>query len=122
MGGTGKVTLRASLHRLHWIAGQQCCVKVSVMNATKKAIKSLTLTLVRSTVIFKPDARLDALNDSHNLDPDACQTSTTQKVVTESVLELGQRGARGHASAKGWWTGVGPGEYTEFSYFIQLPV
>jgi Arrestin (or S-antigen), C-terminal domain len=119
MGGTGKVTLTASLHRLHWIAGQQCCVKVNVTNATKKAIKCLTLTLVRSTIVFKPDARLDALND---MDPDACQTSTTHKVVAESVLELGQRGARGHASAKGWWTGVCPGENMEFFHFIPLPV
>jgi hypothetical protein len=97
-------------------------VKIDVTNVTKKAIKSMALTLVRSTVVFRPDARLDASNDNHNLDPDACQTSTTQKVVAESVLELGQRGSRGHASAKGWWTGIGPGEHMEFFHSIQLPV
>jgi len=122
MGGTGKVTLTATLHRSHWIAGQQCCVKVNVTNATKKAIKSLTLSLVRCTVVFKPDARLDAVNDDLNMDPDACQTSTTQKVVAESILEPGQRGARGYASAKGWWAGVRPGEDAGFFHFIQLPV
>ena len=122
MGGTGKVNLTASLHRLHWIAGQQCCVKVNVVNLTKKAIKTLTLTLFRSTVVFKPDRRLDVLTDDHNIDPDACVTSTTQKIVAESILETGQHGARGHASAKGWWTGIGPGEHMDFSHFIQLPV
>jgi hypothetical protein len=122
MGGPGNVTLTAYLHRLHWIAGQQCCVKVNVTNATTKVMKCLTLTLVRSTVVFKPDARLDALDDNQYMDPDACQTSTTHKAVAESVLELGQRATRGHASAKGWWTGVCPGEHKEFFHFIQLPV
>lgn len=121
-GGSGKVDMTASLHRLHWIAGQQCYINVSVTNRTKKTIKSLTLSLLRSTVIFKPDLRLDALAGNHDVDPDACQTSTSQKQVSESVLEMGQRGARGHASAKGWWTGVSPGEHLNFSHFIALPV
>ncbi|KAF5385239.1 hypothetical protein D9615_001281 [Tricholomella constricta] len=119
MGGSGKVELTASVHRLHWIAGQQCFVKVSVDNASKKTIKSLALALIRSTVVFKPDHRLDAFGD---MDPDACQTSTTQKQVAESVLEMGQRSARGHASAKGWWTGVPPGHQLEFSHSILLPL
>ena len=92
------------------------------MNATKKAINALTFSLVRSTVVFKPDPRLEAFHDLRNIDPDACQTSTSQKVVAESVLELGQHGTRGHASAKGWWMGVCPGEKMEFYHSIQLPV
>ncbi|KAG5647769.1 hypothetical protein DXG03_008492 [Asterophora parasitica] len=118
MGGSGKVDLTASVHRLHWIAGQQCFVKVNVDNGSKKTIKSLALALIRSTVVFKPDHSLDAFGDA---DPDACQTSTTEKVVAESVLQMGQRGTLGHASAKGWWTGVLPGEQLEFSHSILLP-
>jgi hypothetical protein len=53
---------------------------------------------------------------------DACQTTTSSKQVMECTLEMGQRGAKGHASAKGWWTGVGPGERLDFSHFISLPV
>ncbi|RDB29045.1 hypothetical protein Hypma_015810 [Hypsizygus marmoreus] len=106
MGGSGKVNLSASLHRLHWIAGQQCCVKVDVLNDTKKTIHSLNLALIRSVIVFRTDR---------------CQTSTTQKQVAESVLEMAQRGTKGHASAKGWWTGVGPGERSDFSHFILLP-
>ena len=124
MGGNGKVTLTAMLHRLHWIAGQKCFVKVSVVNHTKKTIRSLILSLVRTTVCFKPHPHLDALPYSRedSADPDACQTSTMQKQVSESILEMGERGSKGHASAKGWWTGVSPGEDMTFSHFILLPV
>lgn len=121
MGGSGKVTLTAMMHRLHWIAGQQCFVKVTAVNNTKKTIRSLTLTLLRSTVIFKPHPHLD-LDSATELDPDACQTTTTQKPIAQATLDMGQRGARGHASAKGWWTGVLPGETLDFSHFILLPV
>ncbi|KAF8899044.1 hypothetical protein BD779DRAFT_1486738 [Infundibulicybe gibba] len=122
-GGAGKLTLTASIHRLHWIAGQQCLVNIQVTNDTKKTVKSLTLSLLRSTIVFKPHPHLDALPGgvSHGMDPDACQTSTTQKNIAESTLEMGQRGARGHASAKGWWTGVRPGERQEFAHFILIP-
>ncbi|KAG5651422.1 hypothetical protein H0H81_008706 [Sphagnurus paluster] len=118
MAGSGKVDLTASVHRLNWIAGQQCFVKVCVDNGSKKLIKSVTLSLVRSTVIFKPDHRLDALGDT---DLDSCQTTTIQKQVADSVLEMGQQGARGHASAKGWWTGIPAGDRLEFSHSILLP-
>lgn len=124
LGGSGKVQLTATLHRLHWVAGQQCVVRVNVSNDTKKTIKSVVLTLIRSTIIFKPHPHLDALapSDDRTADPDACQTSTTQKQVAESILEMSRRGAKGHASAKGWWTGVPPGERLEFSHSILLPV
>ncbi|KAK0233638.1 hypothetical protein IW262DRAFT_1504258 [Armillaria fumosa] len=121
MGGCGKVTLSASLHRLHWVAGQQCCVKASVTNHTKKTIKSLTLSLFRSTVIFKPRPYLDVEGVNVEQDPDACQTTTAEKQVAESTLQMGQRGSRGHASAKGWWTGVPPGDEQEFCHFILIP-
>ncbi|KAK0481713.1 hypothetical protein IW261DRAFT_1397645 [Armillaria novae-zelandiae] len=121
MGGCGKVTLSASLHRLHWVAGQQCCVKASVTNHTKKTIKSLTLSLFRSTVVFKPRPYLDVQGVNVEQDPDACQTTTAEKQVAESTLQMGQHGSRGHASAKGWWTGVPPGDEQEFCHFILIP-
>lgn len=124
MGGDGKVKLTATIHRLHWIAGQQCSVKVSVVNDTKKTVRSLTLTLIRSTVVFKPNPQLDALppSHSHEADPDACQTSTSQKEVASTTLEMGQHGSRGHASAKGFFLGVAPGETLDFSHLILIPV
>ena len=124
MGGNGKLRLTATLHRLHWIAGQQCCIQVSVKNDTKKTVKSLTLTLIRTTVIFRPRPQLDALppTHDHSTDPDACQTSTTQKQIAETTLEMGSRCTRGRVSAKGWWTGITPGESLRFSHFLSLPV
>ncbi|KAK0465584.1 immunoglobulin E-set, partial [Desarmillaria tabescens] len=121
MGGSGKVTLSASLHRLYWVAGQQCCVKASVTNHTKKTVKSVTLSLLRSTVIFKPRPYLDVEGANVEQDPDACQTTTTEKQIAESTLQMGQHGSRGHASAKGWWTGVPPGDAQEFCHFILIP-
>ncbi|TCD67096.1 hypothetical protein EIP91_000559 [Steccherinum ochraceum] len=114
-----KAKVTAQLHRLNWVAGQRCHVKVLVHNGSRKSVKSCTLTLVRTTTVFRPKPALDA--GGLTSDPDACQTSTTHKTVSESVLEMGQRGAKGYASAKGWWTGVKPGQELEFSHFIQLP-
>ncbi|KAJ3844951.1 hypothetical protein F5878DRAFT_636975 [Lentinula raphanica] len=121
MGGSGKVGLTATLHRIYWVAGQQCCVKVRIINKSKKTIKNLSLTLLRSTVAYKPNPSLD-VEGSDEHDADACQTSTVQKQVAESVLEMGDRGhARGYASAKGWWAGVRPEETTEFCHFLLIP-
>lgn len=120
-GSSDKVRLTANLHRLHWVAGQRCCVRVLVNNGSKKTIKHLTLGLIRTITIFKPKPGLD-VGSEITTDPDACQTSTTHKLVAESILEVSQRGARGHASAKGWWTGVKPGQDMEFAHHIPLPV
>ncbi|KAI0788677.1 hypothetical protein C8Q75DRAFT_824675 [Abortiporus biennis] len=119
-----KVKLTATLQRLHWIAGQKVHVNIFVDNETKKTVKSVTLTLVRTTTLFKPSGSSkfeDGDGGDKGLDEDACQTSTTHKAVAEEILEMGQGGAKGYASAKGWWTGVGPGQKLEFSHFILLP-
>lgn len=104
MGGDGRVKLTASIHRLHWVAGQQCPVSISVVNESKKTIKSATITLVRTTTIL------------------GGQTSTFVKSVATSTLEMGHSTARGHASAKGWWLGVRPEDQSSFSHFILIPV
>ncbi|KAI0734636.1 hypothetical protein C8Q72DRAFT_770599, partial [Fomitopsis betulina] len=115
-----KVKLTAQLHRLTWIAGQRCYVNVAVANDTKKTVKSFTLTLIRSTTMFKPTPELDA-GRSRSVDPDACQTNTIHKVVSETSLEIAESGAKGRAGAKGWWTGVGPGKEMSFSHYILIP-
>jgi len=120
LGGKGKISLTAQLHRLHWIAGQRCYLKFSVTNDTKRTVKSLTLALVRTTTVFRPNPQLDAL--PRCADPDACQTSTMRKQVTSTVLEMAHGGEKGHASAKGWWTGVPANRKMDFSHFILLPV
>lgn len=121
LGGTGKLKLTASLHRNIWIAGQKCRVGIAVHNESKKFVKGLTMSLIRTTTVFRPHPHLDVLSPS-SADPDACQTTTTRKLVAETTLEAGQLGLRGHVTAKGWWTGVEPGMRSNFAHFILLPV
>ncbi|KAH7916429.1 hypothetical protein BJ138DRAFT_995669 [Hygrophoropsis aurantiaca] len=121
MGGPGKVKLSARLHRLYWVAGQTCSVQFRVVNESKKMISGATISLIRTTTIFKPHPHLAAGVGSPTADPDACQTSTMRKQVAESRMEMGQRCTKGHASAKGWWTGVAPGQTSEFSHQLLLP-
>ncbi|KAI0361348.1 hypothetical protein OH77DRAFT_419028 [Trametes cingulata] len=117
IGGGKKVRLTAMLPRMTWIAGQRCYVHLSVANETKKSIKSVTLTLVRTITLFKPRR---SRNGCCSVDPDACQTATTHKVVGEAVLERSQAIAKGHASAEGWWTGVAPGQEAQFAHHILI--
>lgn len=120
MGGPGDVRITASVHRLYWVAGQPCFIHVTIRNETKKTIKNLSLNLFRCTTIFKPKPGLDV--DAEYGDPDACQTSTSIKELAQSVLEMGQSGTRGHASAKGWWSGVRPCEAHSVTHSLAIPV
>ncbi|KAF8445599.1 hypothetical protein L210DRAFT_3641965 [Boletus edulis BED1] len=118
MGGSGKVRLSAAMHRLYWVAGQRCVVHLRVVNESKKTVKGASITLLRTTTVFKP---LAVRKGNPDADPDACETMTMRKVVAASVLVMGQKCTKGHASAKGWWTGVRPGDTTDFVHHIVLP-
>ncbi|KAJ7110051.1 hypothetical protein C8R44DRAFT_743363 [Mycena epipterygia] len=120
MGGNGEVKLTAALHRSIFIAGTQVSVNVSVQNDTKKLIKSLTLSLYRSTVVFKRKLRPGSTTVDA-ADPDACQTTTTRKSVATSILEMAQGFPRGHASTVGWWAGIPSGERSNFSHLLLIP-
>jgi hypothetical protein len=120
-GGPGKLQLTALLHRLHFVAGQRCYIQFRVLNETKKTVRSLTITLLRTTTVFEPRPHLN-LGASDDVDADACETITMVKEVAESTLQMGDQGAKGHASAKGWWTGVTSGQSRAFEHYIVLPV
>jgi hypothetical protein len=121
MGGEGRLSLVAMLHRSYWVAGQQCFIRVNVSNGTKKTIRSLTLTLVCVTTLHRPKSQ--SVLDTATIADSTQYTSTMSvKQVAESRLDMGQAGASGHASAKGWWTGVHPQEQTEFGHFLLIPV
>ncbi|KAI0332016.1 hypothetical protein GY45DRAFT_542768 [Cubamyces sp. BRFM 1775] len=120
LGGGHKVKLTAILCRLTHVAGQRCYVRVSVVNETKKSVKTLTLTLIRTTTLFKPKPALDYGGHS-SADPDACQTATSHKVVAESTLERSHGVTKGHASAQGWWTGVSAGQEAQFAHYVLIP-
>ncbi|KIJ22081.1 hypothetical protein PAXINDRAFT_174031, partial [Paxillus involutus ATCC 200175] len=118
MGGNGKVRLSVTMHRLHWVAGQRCVVHLRVVNESKKTVKGAAIALERTTTVFKP---IGGRKGNTDPDPDACETTTMRKVIAASVLVMGQKCTKGHASAKGWWTGVRPGETADFAHHIVVP-
>ncbi|KAF8580147.1 hypothetical protein K439DRAFT_1648288 [Ramaria rubella] len=119
-GGAGKLKLTAILHRSVWVAGQRCYVGIAVDNDSRKSVKGLTLSLIRTTTIFRPYPHLDVASPNSE-DPDACQTTTIRKLSMEAILEASQHGLRGHVTEKGWWVGVDPGASIRFTHYILLP-
>ncbi|KAF8216053.1 hypothetical protein K438DRAFT_1799990 [Mycena galopus ATCC 62051] len=120
MGGNGEVHLTAALHRSTFIAGSTVNVNLSVKNETRKLIKSLTLTLYRSMVVFKRKLPRDS-SSVVELDIDASRTTTTRKAVANSTLEMAQGFPRSHASTDGWWAGIPSGERLDFSHLLLIP-
>lgn len=94
-------------------------VRVRIQNETRKTVRTVGLVLLRTTTLFRPSTKTGVVFGE---DPDACETETSEKRVAECVLVSGQKGAKGHASAKGWWTGVGPGEKGTVGHSIVIPV
>ncbi|GAA6026974.1 hypothetical protein JCM8097_006008 [Rhodosporidiobolus ruineniae] len=110
LGGNGKVTLKASMHRETWVAGQRCYCDVSVINDSHKKIKTLTLALVRTTTIYRPSA----------VEGGPSHTQSTRKKVAETTLEMGKKATKG-VTAKGSWMGVDAGESSDFSHSLLVP-
>ncbi|GAA5977998.1 hypothetical protein JCM10908_004190 [Rhodotorula pacifica] len=114
MGGSGQATIRASVHREIWIAGQRCYVEVAVENRTNKKIKTLTLSLVRTTSIYRSTGRtVQGVTETQLV-------QSTKKKVAESTLELGKKSSSG-ATAKGAWVGVEAGASASFSPTLVIP-
>lgn len=87
---------------------------------TPLQVKTLTLTLVRTTTIIRPRPyQSDSAEVDHELD--ASQTQTTKKKMAEAALEMGKKGNSG-VTAKGSWMGVDKDEAAEFSHSLLIPV
>ncbi|KAF8203802.1 hypothetical protein BJ912DRAFT_919824 [Pholiota molesta] len=89
MGGNGEVKLTASLHRLHWVAGQSCFIGVKIVNNSEKAVKTLFLRLIRSITLFRVGYKFNGTgNEQRNITiADEMQSSTITKEVAQSNLE-----------------------------------
>ncbi|TIB39898.1 hypothetical protein E3P86_00916 [Wallemia ichthyophaga] len=118
LGGKGPINLTASVHRPHWVAGQRCYVMITIDNNSSKRIKSVSLSLNRTIVAYKPRPYASLMVGD---DLDACQTTTNTKRIAEEKLEIGSKGTSGHVTAKGWFRGVDSGEQLEFSSSLQVP-
>jgi hypothetical protein len=113
----GRIKLTALLHRLYWISGQFCRVRVVVENNANKTLKDIVISLHQTTTIHR-----HSISGKTEMDPDSRQSIISSKRIAESILEVGQPKTKGHASAKGWWSGVGPGQKSEFEHSILIPV
>ncbi|CAG8725493.1 9232_t:CDS:2, partial [Acaulospora colombiana] len=124
-GSSGTIELTASLHRATWVAGQRCYIKLSVTNnSTKRKVRTLTLSLVRSETVFKPHvgASIESFTSHVSDEAHPYQSSTVKRIVARSTLEAGENASVKHATAKGWWTGVNPGTSLDFNHYLLIPV
>ncbi|KAJ8295547.1 Merlin [Rhodotorula toruloides] len=128
MGGNGRVSLRATMHRGIWVAGQRCYVNVRVENESSKKVKALTLSLIRTTAIYRSDVKPSpvASPDLYGFVVDKGASSSkgllqsTKKKVADMTLEVGKKGTKG-VTAKGTWLGVEAGECADFAPSLLVP-
>lgn len=78
-------------------------------------IKTLTLSLVRTTSIYRSGGRTAQGATESQL------VQSTKKKVAETTLELGKKSSSG-ATAKGTWIGVDAGASASFSPTLVIPV
>lgn len=125
MGGDGTVSLKACIRRFTWIANQPLHVSVLIANDTRKTIRTVVLDLISTTTTFKPSARALATAPDKTAgaaDVEADMTGTKERKIAESVLTARPKAGKGHASAKGWWTGAENGTKSSVVHSIQIPV
>lgn len=120
MGGDGSLYLSATLHRGIWVAGQPIHVRVQITNESRKTVRSLGLAVTCTTTIYRPSRACGLA--AFECDADTCEIETNERKIAEATLVAGQKGTKGHASAKGWWTGVGPGECASLGHCLIIPV
>lgn len=120
MGGDGSLSLSATLHRGIWVAGQPIHVRVQITNESRKTVRSLGLAVTCTTTIYRPSRACGLA--AFEGDADTCEIETNERKIAEATLVAGQKGTKGHASAKGWWTGVGSGECASLGHCLIIPV
>ena len=120
-----KLKLSARVPRPSYFAGQRCYVHVQIMNDTRRTVRSLRLTLVRTTTVYRPQSGKE--NRRENRDKDVhvsnkYQSKAYEDEISESRLAMAGPTTRRCASSKGWWAGVNPQERSAFTHSILIPV
>ena len=117
-----KLKLSARVPRPSYLSGQHCHVHVQISNDTHKTVRSLRLTLVRTTTVYRPQSGKGTRRDEHDHVSTKYQTKAFVDSIAENRLEMAERTTRTCASSKGWWGGVSPQERTGFTHSILIPV
>ena len=117
-----KLKLSARVPRLSYLSGQSCHVHVQILNDTYKTVRSMRLTLIRTTTVYRPQLGKRNGRDQSDNTTTSYQTKTFVDAIAESQLAMAERTTRKCASSRGWWAGVGPQERTGFTHSILIPV
>ena len=95
------------------------------MNDTRKTVRSLRLTLIRTTTVYRPQSEKENRGEDHdnpNHFSNRYQSRAFVDEISESRLGMAEPTIRRCASSKGWWAGVNPQERTAFIHSILIPV
>ncbi|PPQ99575.1 hypothetical protein CVT24_005363 [Panaeolus cyanescens] len=103
----GDIQLTASLYAPTWVAGQDCRIKVVISNNSQTTVKNLDFGLFNTVTIFP------------SLPGKEAEHTTTQ--LSKVSLRVKQPPTPGHATAKGWWSGVKPGEMRTVYHYLPIP-
>ena len=120
-----KLKLSARVPRPSYFAGQRCYVHVQILNETRRTVRSLRLTLIRTTTAYRPRSGKENPGEDHDNDGHASnnyQSKAFVDEISESHLATAEPTTRRCASSKGWWAGVSPQERTAFTHSILIPV
>ena len=120
-----KLKLSARVPRPSYFAGQRCYVHVQILNETRKTVRSLRLTLIRTTTVYRSQSGKESRGEDHGNNDHAFGNHKSKAFVdeiSESRLAMAEPTTRRCASSRGWWAGVSPQERTAFTHGILIPV
>ncbi|KAI0257218.1 hypothetical protein BJV78DRAFT_19938 [Lactifluus subvellereus] len=124
-GSRSKLRLSARVARPSYFSGQRCYVHIQIWNDTRKTVRSLRLTLIRTTTVYRPRPGPRSHRGEHSVNDHISSASYQAKAfvdeISESRLVMAERTTRRCVSSKGWWAGVNPQERTAFTHRILIP-
>ncbi|KAH9997738.1 hypothetical protein BJV74DRAFT_768257 [Russula compacta] len=120
-GPHSKLKLSARVPRPSYFSGQRCYVHIQILNDTRRTVRSLRLTLIRTTTVYRPQSGRRDRRNEHDHVSGSYQPKAFVDEISESRLSMAERMTRKCASSRGWWAGVSPHERTTFTHSILIP-
>jgi Arrestin (or S-antigen), C-terminal domain len=124
-GSCNKLKLSARVPRPSYFSGQCCYVHIQISNDTQKIVRSVRLTLIRTTTVYRPRSKSRTSRGERPIDGHISsnyQAKTFVDAISESRLVMAERTTGRCVSSKGWWAGVNPHEKTALTHRILIPV
>jgi hypothetical protein len=123
-GSCSKLKLSARVPRPSYFSGQLCYVNIQISNETRKIVRSLRLTLIRTTTVYRPrsGSRSRGEYSMGGHASSSYQAKAFVDEISESTLVMSERTTRRCVSSRGWWAGVHPQEKTALTHRILIPV